>query len=280
MKIKSLRFSAALAAAALIICAAVLTTATYAWFTFSADTNVEPMQGSVSKGDVNLVISGSANGKYDVSAPITRLDKCTELLPVSTSNLTSFYTASARTRDGIAALYTDVTQGAEKRILHGEVYLKAQYADARLYFDSKALSFSGNSQLLASLRLGMKISGSGEAKTYFFRLDDFAGGSAAAQNTIQGAANSVVSSIDEAGNAAFVTDTSGAMSQYYAVSKGENTDPEAGTALLYTLAKDTPVRVEIWLYLEGCDENCINSAQAKDLSFNIAFAGVAAETAQ
>lgn len=279
MKQKNLRFSAGLAVFFMLIAAAVLTSATYAWFTFSADTNVEPMQGSVSEGEVSLAISATQNGTYDVTAPITRLDNCTELLPVSTANLTSFYSASARTRDGIVALYTDATAAANTRVLHGEVYLKAQYGDARLYFDKTNMAFSGGAQLLASLRLGMKITGADGEKTYFFKLDDFGGGSATAQSTIQAGANSVVSSIDANSNAAFVTDPAAAMTDYYAVMANETADPEAGTTPLCTMTKDTPVRVELWIYLEGCDENCLNAAQASDLSFNLAFAGVKAETA-
>lgn len=35
--------------------------------------------------------------------------------------------------------------------------------------------------------------------------------------------------------------------------------------------------VEYWLYLEGCDEQCINEVQSKTSDIQLAFAGVEVE---
>lgn len=267
---KNLRVSAMLTVLSLLVVLTLLMSATYAWFTLSPDANVEPMQGSVSKGDVNLLIAAAENGTYDVTSPITRLDRCTALLPVSTMNLTSFYAPTAHTRDGKAAFYTDVTTKIDTRALHGEVYLKAQHANAELYFDREKLVFSGSSQLLTSLRLGLKI---GE-KIFFFKLDDFADGAAVSQNTIAANEGSVISAVDGNGNADYAPDPAQPILDYCAVQTKENEAPQKGKISLGHLSQEIPLKVEFWLYMEGCDENCLNDAQTKDVRFNLAFAAV------
>lgn len=43
------------------------------------------------------------------------------------------------------------------------------------------------------------------------------------------------------------------------------------------LNADEIATVEYWLYLEGCDEQCVNSVQNRASELQLAFAGVDAE---
>jgi hypothetical protein len=279
----SLRVSALLTLLSMLVVLAVLSTATYAWFTLSVNTNVEPMEGSVSKGDVNLAIAASEGGTYDKKSAVSLLSQCDTLLPLSTADLKTFYSATARTPEGKACLYAQVPEEkAETELVHGEVYVKAQYTDADLYFQQQNLKFEGSAQLLASLRLGMTITSSGEEKTYFFKLDDLAGtGGAKAEDTTLGGAQSVVSAVSASGAATFAADPAESMATYCAQDTGgDDADPEPGEKALCRLKQDSPARVELWLYMEGCDENCLNEAQANELGFNLAFAGVKVEAGQ
>lgn len=274
---KTRRGQVGLAALALLATAAVLTTATYAWFTFSVNTDVAPMQGSVGNGDVNLVIAASEGGEYSEKAAVTMLNACQELLPVSTADLQIWSAATAQTKEGVAVLYTDVTAQADAQVIHGEVYLKAEYADADLYLDRSRLTFTGSGQLLSALRLAMKITGADGEKTYFFKLDDVAGGGGAAQDTT-GQGNSVVAAVAADGSASFAADPAEALAPYCAANtEGEDSIPEPGEKPLCRLTQDTPARVELWLYMEGCDENCLTEAATQDIGFNLAFAGVGTE---
>ena len=56
MESKRLKRTAYLAIVWLIVLAAILITATYAWFTFNPYTNVTPMSSTVSKGGASLLI--------------------------------------------------------------------------------------------------------------------------------------------------------------------------------------------------------------------------------
>ena len=46
-----------------------------------------------------------------------------------------------------------------------------------------------------------------------------------------------------------------------------------GTQRLCALAADEVGTVEYWLWLEGCDENCINVVQSRDVALQFGFAG-------
>ena len=47
----------------------------------------------------------------------------------------------------------------------------------------------------------------------------------------------------------------------------------AGAKALMTLKAEEVATVEYWLYLEGCDPNCYNPVQSKDIALQLGFAG-------
>ena len=53
-----------------------------------------------------------------------------------------------------------------------------------------------------------------------------------------------------------------------------DSDVVPGASLLCTLAADEVGSVEYWLFLEGCDENCIRAVQGRDAALQLGFAGV------
>ena len=50
--------------------------------------------------------------------------------------------------------------------------------------------------------------------------------------------------------------------------------PDAGAQALCTLASEEIATVEYWLYLEGCDENCVNEVQNRETFMELSFCGV------
>ena len=171
MSIKALRRSAFLAVFWIILLFVTLTTATYAWFTISATTNVEPMSSAVSEGDVNLLIAARKDGSFDRQCSLQLTGSPEYLAPVSTADLDKFYEATAQTREGISVLYRDVTAQTDKKLLHGTVYLRSEYRDCDVYLRRAGLDFGNNGQILSALRLGMKITSQGGTQTLIFRLD-------------------------------------------------------------------------------------------------------------
>lgn len=261
-----------------ILAAFAVIGATYAWFTFSPATNVEPVSGTISNGNVNLLISNNPNTAFDVSCVLTPDSNPDVLKPLSTADLNQFFSASAQNQSGISILYKDVTGQYGENGIHGTVYLKSQNGSCDVYFYRSGMNFGSDIQTLAALRLGMKITTQSGTSTYIFRLDDMgATGSAQSIRTVP-QSGTVVSTVSGGGSPVYVSDPASDLSRYLAgESSANDAFPTAGETRLAALSADEVASVEYWLYLEGCDDNCINEVQNRNFSLQLAFAGVATE---
>ena len=263
----------------LLLAALTLGGATYAWFTFNNATNVEPMAGTVGDGAVSLLISASRDGPFDKECDLPLEQAVEELLPVSTADLQTFYASAAQNKQGITLRYRDVTEQAPQRLMHGTVYLQSKNRGCDVYFFEPKLSFGSDGQALSALRLVLKLTTETDGEQLlFFRLDDLGGGGAEEQATVTGD-NVVVSSIDAGGQPGYTADPAEDIGAYMAQADGEeDTTPRAGEQALCALQADEVASVEYWLYLEGCDTACVNAVQTRELSLQLGFAGVSAET--
>ena len=263
----------------LLLAALTLGGATYAWFTFNNATNVEPMAGTVGDGAVRLLISASRDGPFDKECDLPLEQAVEELLPVSTADLQTFYASAAQNKQGITLRYRDVTEQAPQRLMHGTVYLQSKNRGCDVYFFEPKLSFGSDGQALSALRLVLKLTTETDGEQLlFFRLDDLGGGGAEEQATVTGD-NVVVSSIDAGGQPGYTADPAEDIGAYLAQADGEeDTTPRAGEQALCALQADEVASVEYWLYLEGCDTACVNAVQTRELSLQLGFAGVSAET--
>ena len=263
----------------LLLAALTLGGATYAWFTFNNATNVEPMAGTVGDGAVSLLISASRDGPFDKECDLPLEQAVEELLPVSTADLQTFYASAAQNKQGITLRYWDVTEQAPQRLMHGTVYLQSKNRGCDVYFFEPKLSFGSDGQALSALRLVLKLTTETDGEQLlFFRLDDLGGGGAEEQATVTGD-NVVVSSIDAGGQPGYTADPAEDIGAYLAQADGEeDTTPRAGEQALCALQADEVASVEYWLYLEGCDTACVNAVQTRELSLQLGFAGVSAET--
>ncbi|MCI7276335.1 MAG: hypothetical protein PUF59_10200 [Lachnospiraceae bacterium] len=260
----------------LILLAGVGTT--YAWFTLSgrASTNVTPVGGSISKGKAALMISSNANGSFDKTCDLIFTGTTDALKPLSTADLDHFYRVQASTPEGIALLYSNADSEMDTDVLHGTVYLQCRNAACNVYFDAANLNLGSDAQALAAMRLGMRITSASGTRTWIFKLDALGATDGAESKLTVPQAGTVVSQIGGSGEASYVSDPSEEISVYLAqTAGGEEYTP--GSQALVTLQADEVASVEYWLYLEGCDEQCINAAQSRPTALALAFAGVDAE---
>lgn len=265
-----------MAIAGLLLLVLVATGTTYAWFSLSgrASTYVTPMGGTISEGTTSLLISKNAAGPFDKTCELAYAGNPDSLKPVSTADLSHFYKAIAQDKEGIAVFYRNADDVVDAQTLHGTVYLQCLNAPCDVYFNKEQLKLGTDAQALAAMRFGVKITAKEGTKTYIFKLDELgATGSAQSQKTIPGSAQ-VVSAVNENGLPEYVSDPSTALSDYMANAGNGDNDFKAGTTRLIRLEKDEVVSVEYWLYLEGCDEQCINEVQSKTSDIQLAFAGV------
>lgn len=274
---KQLKSSLARAIAGILLLLLAATGTTYAWFTLTgqASTNVTPTGGTISKGDTVLLISSSADGPFEKTCDLV-LDGSPETLkPLSTADLEHFYRATAQNQDGISVLYVSADSRVDTDALHGTVYLKCENAPCRVYFNQSELKLGSDAQALAAMRLGMKITSHAGTVTYFWKLDDLGntGGAESKQTTARSLA--VVSSISGSGQPVYTDDPSQNLSGFFAGQ--ENGGYSAGSESVTELNADEVATVEYWLYLEGCDEQCINAVQSRSSEIQLAFVGVDTE---
>lgn len=271
METRRLWASLVLTALALVILCAVLMASTYAWFTFDPYTNVTPMEGKISDGDTNLLISESKDGPFEVKCGLHPTAMAELLQPVSTLDLTKFYASSAQNRDGISIRYKDVTEEPEKWLIQGTVYLQSLGTGSHVYFDRETLKLGEDIQVLAAGRLGLKLTDSDEkSEVLLFKLDDL-GNTAGAESrkTVDADKEVVVGGINEDGTPKYEDDPALPIGDYMLTAA----DPKK----LCTVGADEIVRVDYWLYLEGCDDHCSNPVQSRDVTLTLGFEGEKAE---
>ena len=250
--------------------------ATYAWFSNISYTTVNPMRGTIGDGDTDLRISNSYDGPFGESCNLKFIGDCEYLYPVSTCDLEHFYTSLAQNRYGVTILYADANENVSEYTEHGLLYVTTKGKPCEVYFSEKANDFGNDVQALASARLGMKVTRADGTETkYIFHFDGTADDSSATERVTVVHSGDVIQSIDEEGRATTTSDTAEDITLYYADDSGSSVI--AGEKSLFSIEKDEIVTVEYWVYLEGCDDNCFNSAQYTKLDFSLGFAGVKIE---
>ena len=237
----------------------VLTGTTFAWFTQTSFVNTDVYSASVDGGTPSLLISLQADGEFDRECQLIPDLLPEKLYPVSTEDLHTFYKGTAVKADGITYLYTQADN--ENCLIQGSVYLKSINGNNDVYFDDEKFKVGMVDGSDAGLRLGIRIN----EDIFIFNLDE---GNAEGRNTIEAQNDSVVSTIDAYGNPVYVDDPS--INPDAFVAQGET----AGEKLLVSIEEDQVVKVDYYVYLEGCDRDCYNVIMNKDLQITLGFQGV------
>ena len=253
---------------------AVLGGVTYAWFTFDPFTRVEPMSGSIGPGEATLLIAANPRDEFGKQCLLPQYNG-PGLKPVSTIDLSHFYRAYSQSRQGISLAFQDVSHLVEEDTLHGTLYLQSLSEACDVYFYLQGMDFGNDPQMLAALRLGLRFTTEGGVRSYIFELNEAGNteGVVAMQTTAQNGV--VVAGIREGDVPVYEKDPARSINAYAAIVNGEQPmKPDKGEQALCTLAFKEIAKVEYWLYLEGCDENCVNEVQNRDVMLQLAFAGV------
>ena len=259
------------AAAWLAVLALVLSAATFAWFSNSRFTNVTPAAHTVSEDGYDLLISASEQGPFAEQCQLASADKT--LYPVSTSDLSDFWRATFQNAAGITTDYANCTSELGEYALTGTFYLKGSSLPLAVYLYPSQMSISADSQLLAAARVGFIIQSSAGTQSYIFRYDDLGDTSGAAQQRTTAQSDVVVSG---QGSWSYVADPAQSVSAYSMDGSGDTPTARSGATPLFTLGADEVASVRYFVYMEGCDANCIGEAQSQAISLQFAFAGAKA----
>ena len=262
----------AAAAAWMLVLVAALSAATYAWFSNSRYTNVTPVAHTVSDEGSDLQIGLSANGPWDTTATLAAADKT--LYPISTADLSRFWRGTFQNAAGITTDYTDCTSQLDDYALTGTLYLKGNDSALNVYLYQGQMSVTSDPQLLAALRLGLVITTQSGTQTHIFTCDDL-GNTAGATSRRTTAQDGVVVAGGASGWS-YTADPARAISAYSMDGAGDTPTARAGATPISTLAANEVASVRYVVYMEGCDANCIDEAQARDVVLQLAFAAAKA----
>ena len=260
------------AAAWMLVLVAALSAATYAWFSNSRYTNVTPVAHTVSDEGSDLQIGLSANGPWDTTATLAAADKT--LYPISTADLSRFWRGTFQNAAGITTDYADCTAQLDDYALSGTLYLKGSDSALNVYLYQGQMSVTSDPQLLAALRLGLVITTPSGTQTYIFTCDDL-GNTAGATSRRTTAQDGVVVAGGASGWS-YTSDPARAISAYSMDGTGDTPTARADATPICTLAANEVASVRYVVYMEGCDANCIDEAQARDVVLQLAFAAAKA----
>ena len=278
-EVKQLKRSLGRAFLWLLLLLVVATGTTFAWFTLTGmnHTNVTPMAGAVSKGGSTLLISTSESGPFDKTCELVLRGNPESLKPLSTDQLDHFFKAVVQNKNGIASLYANADSTVDQEAVHGTVYLQCLNAPCKVYFNRDELKLGSDAQALAAMRLGMKITSHEGTSTLIWKLDEM--GSTSGAETVRTIPqdSAVVSAVSDSGQPTYVSDPSQEISAYMAEAGDTEGSYKDGTQALMQLDADEVATVEYWLYLEGCDEQCVNAVQSRASELQLAFAGIDVE---
>lgn len=260
------------AAAWMLVLVAALSAATYAWFSNSRYTNVTPVAHTVSDEGSDLQIGLSANGPWDTTATLAAADKA--LYPISTADLSRFWRGTFQNAAGITTDYADCTAQLDDYALSGTLYLKGSDSALNVYLYQGQMGMTSDPQLLAALRLGLVITTASGTQTHIFTCDDL-GNTAGATNRRTTAQDGAVVA-GAASGWSYTADPARAISSYSMDGTGDTPTARAGATPICTLAANEVASVRYVVYMEGCDANCIDEAQARDVVLQLAFAAAKA----
>jgi len=283
VSVKKLRRLAVTAVVWMLILAASLTSATYAWFTSNTRVSTSRATARTSSDAVTLEISaaGGENFRAVDAAPITQVNRtdAQNLMPVSTADLRTFFRCTLL--DGSRTSYQVVTE--ERDYYHGVVYLRAvvegQSTGGRLalYLDESAsgggvLASASDGYLLNAARLGLTFNG-GNGKIFYLSARQNAASDQVRNTYLNGALvrDGMVLG-GTAGNILAVNDPAAPLSAY-TISTENGALRLPNEPLLY-MELNTIYAVDVYFYLEGCDPDCSDAVSFDAADLHLAFYGI------
>ena len=259
--------------------------ATYAWYIYNTSRHTTNVKMAAGTG-VNLQISNTYDGDY---SPATVLAKFPgQLIPVSTNRISGGFqkvTLFKNGGEGQAPLVTDTfTGGQTSDYYHTKLFLRTTGGTTDIYLSDIGYEDSDEENPISSaIRVGLVVHQPGENQQpeveYIFAISDKKNPQAQ-YNTDDGEEGHVLDSTRTDGTTVpFTPYTSDAYCNYNK-STGEVTLKQ-NSQKICTVSGDgegkagRSVEVEVYIWLEGCDEDCTSNLSGTTLqNLALSFAGI------
>ena len=285
---KSLRRRLTISILVVIITLCAVVSATYAWYIYNTSRHTTDVRMAAGAG-ANLQISNSYSGEYGSAAVLESFKG--QLEPVSTNKVTagfqkatSFIVGQGGPDDLLAAGFDD---SEARDYYHTSMYLRTNGNDTDIYLADIGFEDSDEKVPISSaIRVGLVIHEPGQnmpvSSEYIFAISDKKNPEAR-YNTATGKEGYVLDGVKKNGTTVpFSPYTSDAYCIY-----DKNTGVvtlKKTSEKLCTITGDghgkpgTPVQIEVYIWLEGCDEDCTVNLCGETLKkLAVSFAGIVQE---
>ena len=276
------RFTTAIIA--LLLTFLAVASATYAWYIYNTSRHTTNVRMAAGAG-VNLQISNAYNGTYGSTAVLDSF--AGQLVPVSTNRITAGFQkvlgfTEGNSQSGLVASIFGT--GEQTDYYHTSLFLRTNGSSTDIYVSNIGYEDSDeNNPISSAIRVGLVVHQPGQNQAvdgeYIFAISDKKNPEAD-YNTATGEEGYVLNSSRTDGSTiAFSPYTSDSYCEY---------DQNTGTVTLKNNSlklcnisgtedgtAGTPVEVEIFIWLEGCDEDCtLNLCNQTLRNLAVSFAGV------
>lgn len=285
---KSLRRRLTISILVVIITLCAVVSATYAWYIYNTSRHTTDVRMAAGAG-ANLQISNSYSGEYGSAAVLESFNG--QLEPVSTNKVTagfqkatSFIVGQGGPADLVAAGFDD---SEARDYYHTSMYLRTNGNDTDIYLADIGFEDSDEKVPISSaIRVGLVVHEPGQnmpvSLEYIFAISDKKNPEAR-YNTVTGKEGYVLDGVKKDGTTVpFSPYTSDAYCIY-----DKNTGVvtlKKTSEKLCTITGDghgkpgTPVQIEVYIWLEGCDEDCTVNLCGETLKkLAVSFAGIVQE---
>ena len=285
---KSLRRRLTISILVVIITLCAVVSATYAWYIYNTSRHTTDVRMAAGAG-ANLQISNSYSGEYGSAAVLESFKG--QLEPVSTNKVTagfqkatSFIVGQGGPADLLAAGFDD---SEVRDYYHTSMYLRTNGNDTDIYLADIGFEDSDEKVPISSaIRVGLVVHEPGQnmpvSSEYIFAISDKKNPEAN-YNTVTGKEGYVLDGVKKDGTTVpFSPYTSDAYCIY-----DKNTGVvtlKKTSEKLCTITGDghgkpgTPVQIEVYIWLEGCDEDCTVNLCGETLKkLAVSFAGIVQE---
>ena len=285
---KKLRSRFKISLLAMLIAFIAVVSATYAWYIYNTSRHTTDVRMAAGAG-ANLQISNSYSGEYGSAAVLESFKG--QLEPVSTNKVTagfqkatSFIVGQGGPADLLAAGFDD---SEARDYYHTSMYLRTNGNDTDIYLADIGFEDSDEKVPISSaIRVGLVVHEPGQnmpvSSEYIFAISDKKNPEAN-YNTVTGKEGYVLDGVKKDGTTVpFSPYTSDAYCIY---------DKNTGVVTLKKMSEKlctitgdghgkpgTPVQIEVYIWLEGCDEDCTVNLCGETLKkLAVSFAGIVQE---
>lgn len=284
----SLRRKLSISVIAVVIAMIAIVSATYAWYVYNTSRHTTDVRMAAGAG-ANLQISNSYLGEYGSAAVLDSFQG--RLTPVSTNSIAGGFQKAARFvavgdgKNDVVAYMFKSSDASE--YYHTSMYLRTNGDPTDIYVSDIGYEDSDDKKPISSaIRVGFVVHEPGAngrvQGEYIFAIND-AKNPEADYNTATGKEGYVLDSSRSDGTTVpFAPYTSAAYCNYNS-DTGEVT-LKSGAKKMCTISGDgkgkpgTPVQIEVYIWLEGCDEDCTANLCGETLKkLAVSFAGVVQE---